>query len=205
MVWFILETGARRGALVGLAIGDLLWSARRVRLHEKKNKVDEQPISEALLAALLAMAVTRGDVIAKNPEGLAPGEITLEDVRRRRVTLRADRPVLYYRTPRRARATDGTVSASPHPLTPRRFNSLWDRLKRELAWLEEIHGRPHDLRKTVGTLVERELGYSVAQAVLRHAPGNVTGTYVTAGSEEKVRAHAWLTGASDAPRESLEW
>lgn len=205
IVWFILETGARRGALIQLKVGDLLVSAGAVRLHEKKNKVDEQPVSTRLMEGLLSMALERGDVIAKNPEGLAPEEITLEHVRSRRVTLRSDRPVFYYRRPRRTRLIDGTVVESPHPLSERRFNSLWDRLKRELAWLEEIHGRPHDLRKTVGTLVERELGYAVAQAVLRHSPGNVTGTYVAAGAEDKVRAHAWLIGRTAFEDAAEEW
>ena len=205
IVWFILETGARRGALVQLLVGDLLVSSLRVRLHEKKNKVDEQPVSEALMEALLAMALTRGDVVASNPDNIPVEEITLEDVRTRRVSLRSDRPVFYYGTPRRRPGSDASVPAEPHPLSVRRFNSLWDRLKRELPWLEEIHGRPHDLRKTVGTSVERVFGHATARAFLRHSAGGVTGTYVAAGPEEAARAHTWLTGAETEERAAEEW
>ena len=203
IVWFMLETGARRGALIGLRVGDLLVSAGRVRLHEKKNKVDEQPVSESLMGALLAMALSRGDVLVANPDGLALEEITIEEVRSRRVTLRPDRPVFYYAT--RRRLSDGASAREPHPLTERRFNSLWDRLKRELPWLAEIHGRPHDLRKTVGTSVERVLGHATAQAFLRHSAGSVTGTYVAAGREEVARAHAWLTGIEVETPIAKEW
>ena len=203
IVWFLLETGARRRVLVQLSVGDLLLSSSRVRLHEKRNKVDEQPVSEALMEALLAMALTRGDVIAANPDGLALEEITLDDVRRRRVTLRSDQPVLYYAD---SHGAAGARGAGPlHPLSVRHFDSLWERLKRELPWLDEIHGRPHDLRKTVGTTVERIFGHATARAFLRHSAGSVTGTYVAAGPEEAARAHAWLTGVGVEERASEEW
>ncbi len=205
IVWFVLETAGRRGAPVQLRVGDLLVASLRVRLHEKKNKVDEQPVSGALMSALLAMALTRGDVLASNPEGLAPEEITLEDVRTRRVTLRTDQPVFYYRRARRDPGAPASGARVPHPLTARRFNSLWDRLKRELPWLEEIHGRPHDLRKTVSTSVEREFGHATARAFLRHSAGGVTGTYVAAGPEETARAHRWLTGVEPEEVSSEEW
>ena len=203
IVWFMLETGARRGALIQIRLGDLLVSAGRVRLHEKRNKVDEQPVSPALMAALLAMALSRGDVLVANPDGLALSAITLDDVRHRRVTLRPDRPVFYYAARQRTGAEGAT--SGPHALTGRRFDTLWDRLKRELPWLAEIHGRPHDLRKTVGTSVERVLGHATAQAFLRHSAGSVTGTYVAAGREEVDRAHAWLTGVESEGPSADEW
>ncbi len=205
IVWFLLETGARRGVLVQIRVGDLLCSSLRVRLHEKKNKVDEQPVTEALMEALLSMALLRGDVLAANPEGLALEEITLEDVRRRRVTLRPDRPVFYYADAHKVSRDGATPAREPHPLSVRRFNSLWDRLKRELPWLDEIHGRPHDLRKSVGTSVERVLGHATARAFLRHSAGSVTGTYVAAGPEEAARAHAWLTGVETEETCAEEW
>ena len=157
------------------------------------------------MAALLSMALSRGDVLAANPEGLALEEITLEDVRSRRVTLRPDRPVFYYGDARTVSRDGARPAHEPHPLTVRRFNSLWDRLKRELPWLDEIHGRPHDLRKSVGTSVERALGHATARAFLRHSAGSVTGTYVAAGPEEAARAHAWLTGVEAEETSGEEW
>lgn len=127
------------------------------------------------------------------------------DVRSSRVTLRPDRRVFYYAATRRASGNGASSSREPHPLSVRCLNSLWDRLKRELPWLEEIHGRPHDLGKTVGTSVERAFGHATARAFLRHSPEGVTGTYVAAGPEMAARAHAFLTGVEPDDLSAEEW
>jgi integrase/recombinase XerC len=212
IVWLQLETGARRGGPIGLRIGDLLVTSSQIRLGEKDGKVDLQPASDELIASLIAHALQRGDVVVGTADGLEPIDVTVEDVYDGRARLRTDAPVLYYR-PRRAWEThtdlatgeqrrepvldaDGEQLWEPHPLTRRRFNSLWDRLKRELPWLDEIHGRPHDLRHTGATFVERAYGYAVAQRWLRHSSGEVTGTYIAATDDEVRAAHQWLTGAA---------
>jgi integrase len=192
LVWFLLETGGRRGASVKMIVGDLLLSAGRVRLYEKFGKPNEQPISHALMVFLLSHALRRGDVVAQMPAGMGAGEVCVDDVFSGRVRLRTDVPVFYYQP--QVRMVDGEEVAVPHPLTVKRFESLWNRLKRELPWLDEIHGRPHDLRKTMGTFVERAYGHAVAQRWLRHGKNNTTDLYTRAGVDEVEQAHRWLTG-----------
>jgi integrase len=58
---------------------------------------------------------------------------------------------------------------------------------------DEMHGRPHDLRKTMGTFIERAHGHAVAQRWLRHAITDVTATYTAASDAETTAAHQWLT------------
>jgi integrase len=192
LVWFILETGGRRGASIKMRMGDLLLAASRIRLHEKFNKSNEQPVSEALLVFLVSHALRRGNVVAQMPDGMAESEVSVADVFSGRVKVRTDAPVFYYQP--KVVIVDDVEVAVPHPLTVKRFESLWTRLKRELPWLEEIHGRPHDLRKTMGTFVERAFGHAVAQRWLRHGKNNTTDLYTRAGVEEIEDAHRWLVG-----------
>ncbi len=196
-VGFFLETGGRRSAPVKVRIGDLLVNEMKVRLGEKADKIDEQPISEALMLALLRHAVARGEVVLRAPEDFDPESLTLDDVKSGQIVLRPDAPVFYYRHSRHFTEPDGTKVLRPHPLTRRRFDSLWSRLKRELPWLDALHGRPHDLRKTVGTLIERSYGHATARAFLRHAQNDVTDGYTVAGEDEVATAHQWLTGTGE--------
>ncbi len=196
-VGFFLETGGRRSAPVKVRIGDLLVNEMKVRLGEKADKIDEQPISEALMLALLRHAVARGDVVLRAPDDFDPETFTLDDVSSGRTVLRPDAAVFYYRHSWYVTEPDGTKVLRPHPLTRRRFDSLWPRLKRELPWLDALHGRPHDLRKTVGTLIERSYGHATARAFLRHAQNDVTDGYTVAGEDEVVAAHRWLTGTGE--------
>ena len=73
---------------------------------------------------------------------------------------------------------------------------LWGRLCYELAWLDEFHGRPHDLRKTSATFIERACGHAVAKKWLRHSLKGVTDLYTASGAEEVERAHRLLIGGT---------
>lgn len=210
VVWLALETGARRGGPIGLRVGDLQFAANRIRLGEKNGKVDEQPASAQLLAALLGHAIRRGCVVLHTAPGLDAGDVGVADVLAGRALLRTDAPVLYYATTRPVTRsevassgevvrvpvldTDGRPLREPRPLSRKRFETLWGRLKRDLVWLDEMHGRPHDLRKTMGTFVERAFGHAVSQRWLRHTVNDVTGTYTVAADAEVRVAHDWIIG-----------
>lgn len=189
IVWTILETGARRGGPIKIEIKNLLFHMSKIGLGEKGDSYVEQPVSEELLRVLLQHALKRGDIIAANPCGIPIDEITLEDIKSRRVKLRGDQPVLYYKPHRGA---DGAVI--PHPLSRKRFETLWKRFREALPWMEEMMARPHDLRKTMGTFVERAFGHAIAQGWLRHAVTDTTGTYTKATAEEIERVRDWITG-----------
>lgn len=193
IVWFHLETGARRGGALGITVGDLDLIGQMVQLQEKFDNVAMQPMSIQLQRSLIGHALERGDVVLATNAGLDPADVTVDDVVAGRVTLRTDAPVFYYRKRRKTPASDGSA---PHPLTRRYYNTLWDRLCAALPWADQIHARPHDLRKTGAQWVERALGYSVAKAWLRHKVDDHTLTYTQATPEQVARAFEALTGRS---------
>jgi integrase/recombinase XerC len=95
-----------------------------------------------------------------------------------------DAPVLRYR--------DGT------PLTGRRYDSLWQRLRASLPWAAALQVSAHWLRHTTLTWVERNFGIATARAFAGHnrrsRQTSVTFTYVKADIHEVARALEQLTG-----------
>lgn len=195
IVWFHLETRARRGGAIRLSIGDLDLGQRYAKLVEKNDKVDWQPMSAELQRSLIGHAVESGDVVAWTAPGLDPRAITVDDVVAGRARLRPDQPVFYYRPSKEQRA-DGTVVLVPHPLTRRRYNTLWDRICRHLPWADQMHARPHDLCKLGGEFVKRACSYAIAKAWLRHRDRDrdTTLLYTKARPEEVARAFELLGG-----------
>jgi integrase len=196
IIWFHLESGARRGGALNLTTSYLNWADNRVYLVEKGNKGAWQPVSAALVRALLGHALERGEIALDAPDDELP---TVDDVVEGRIRIRTDRPVFYYSRRRRVVAADGTVTNEPHPLTRRRYNTLWDRIQRELPWADQLGARPHDLRKTGATFIERAFGFSVAKGWLRHATDDDTLTYSGASDEDLVGAAAWWAGEVPSP------
>lgn len=201
IVWCMLELGARRGGPIMLKLADLQIHSNTVRLAEKNDKVDDQPASPALMMTLLDHALRRGgDIVVAAIDGLDPSAVTPLDVIEGRARLNTEAPVLYYKPQRRSvsNADGHTVeTVVVRPLTRKRFETLFNRLKRELPWLDEMHGRPHDLRRTGATFIERAFGTAVAQRWLRHTVHTAIGTYVAAGDDDVRDAHAWWTGQSE--------
>lgn len=188
----------------------LLFTSGSIRLSAKNGKVDEQPVTTELLQVLLTHALQRGDVLISKPDDLEIHEITIDHVTSRVVRLRTGAPILYYsrwmplkeevtlpdgtRTTTRMHDENGQLVLVPHPVGRKRYETLWNRLKRDLPWLDEFHGRPHDLRKSMGTFVERAFGHAVAQAWLRHKIVGTTEGYTAAIRSEVKGAHTWLVG-----------
>lgn len=196
LVWYHLETGARRGGAVGLRVADLSVASQRVRLSEKFGNDTWQPCSQELLLALLAHVLERGDAVVEVSADLDAARVTAEDVVAGRARLRMDAAVFYYKRRKAVTGADGHTRREPWPLTRRRYNSLYERLQATLPWADEIGARPHDLRKTGATFIERAFGHAVARGWLRHRGGNQTDGYVAANAEDVARAVAWLTGST---------
>lgn len=194
LVWFHLETGARRKGGVELRVEHLSWSRQVIRLVEKYDDDAWQPVSMKLLLALTAHTLERGgDVVAWTAPGLDPRRVVAQDVAEGRARLRPDAPVFYYRRRRRV-VDDGVKRPAPWPLSPRRYNTLFDRLQEALPWADEIGARPHDLRKTGATFIERAFGHAVARGWLRHRTGNQTDGYVLASERDVAYGNQWMTG-----------
>ena len=104
----------------------------------------------------------------------------LEHYRARSPQPKDSAPVLYYR--------DRT------PLTRRRYNTLFERLQRDVPWAGELGVSVHWLRHTSITTVERITSYAVAQKFAGHRPAGATGTYSKASITEVAAAVALLTG-----------
>jgi integrase/recombinase XerC len=83
------------------------------------------------------------------------------------------------------------------PLTPRRYDYLWQRVGTHLPWAATHQVTTHWLRHTTLTWVERHFSYAVARANAGHSGrGDVgtTMTYVRAEIQEVAAALAALTG-----------
>lgn len=82
------------------------------------------------------------------------------------------------------------------PLTARRYDSLWRRVRRALPWAAELSVSAHWLRHTTLTWVERSCSYAVARAYAGHtdAKGGSTLTYIKGLCQEVATALAWYTG-----------
>jgi integrase len=72
--------------------------------------------------------------------------------------------------------------ADGHPLTSRRYDTLWKRVHQTLPWAATWRVSAHWLRHTTLTWVERTFGYAVARAYAGHTDsrGASTTTYIKA-------------------------
>jgi len=83
------------------------------------------------------------------------------------------------------------------PITARRYDYLWARVRQQLPWAAAQQVSAHWLRHTTLTWVERRFGYAVARAYAGHTDsGNAgtTATYIRADIHEVATALAALTG-----------
>ena len=83
------------------------------------------------------------------------------------------------------------------PITSRRYDYLWTRIRQQLPWAAAQQVSAHWLRHTTLTWVERRFGYAVARAYAGHTDGSHAGstsTYVRANINEVATALAALTG-----------
>ena len=71
---------------------------------------------------------------------------------------------------------------------------MWDAVRNELGWADDIKAATHSLRKTGAKAVERHAGVAVSDAWLRHAAPTLNGVYTGATLDEVATAVADLTG-----------
>lgn len=86
--------------------------------------------------------------------------------------------------------------ANGAPLTTRRYDLLWRRVRVALSWAARLGVSTHWLRHTTITWVERHFGYAVARAYAGHTDGRTgsTFTYICGLPTEVAAALAALTG-----------
>lgn len=160
ILWTLAETACRSGGLLKIQLGDINIDRNSITFYEKGSTSREQPISEELRDALIALAESRG---AKNK-------------------------------------TDAVFRFLPNkdgiskPMSARRFDTLWGRLRKDLDWVAQKGVSCHWLRHTTLTWVDRAFNQSVARAYAGHSAGSVTDGYTTSTQDEIKRAHAVITG-----------
>lgn len=83
--------------------------------------------------------------------------------------------------------------ANGRPITYRRYDHIWDRVRRHLPWAYGQQISTHWLRHTTPTWLERHFGYAIAHAFAGHTDShdNATSTYIKA---DIATALATLTG-----------
>ena len=83
------------------------------------------------------------------------------------------------------------------PITARRYDYLWSRIRKHLPWVATQQISTHWLRHTTLTWVERHFGYAIARAYAGHtdnANAGTTATYIRADLHEVAAALTALTG-----------
>lgn len=93
------------------------------------------------------------------------------------------------------RRTDLLLRYRDHrPLTSRRYDTLWKRVREALPWADQLGISTHWLRHTTLTWVEREFGYAIAHSYAGHNHDKGTTLIYTRGRDRDVAAAlAWLT------------
>lgn len=110
----------------------------------------------------------------------------LEEFARSRGARRPSDPVFCY--------ADSVTRGAPHRLTSRRFDTLHQRIQREIDWADDLGVTLHWWRHHAITTIERIAGTAVAIRFARHTPKDVTARYSTASFEEVCRAVGVMTG-----------
>ena len=87
--------------------------------------------------------------------------------------------------------------ADGHPVTSRRLDGLFARVRAELAWADRLGVSLHWLRHTTLSDVERVAGPRVARAYAGHAPGEVTDRYTHVSFQDLSEAHRLIFARED--------
>lgn len=177
---FHTETGARRAGALNLDVPDLDFDRQTLWLSEKYDQKREVPVSKGLLEELLRHAKERGH---------------WDEEKKKKKKERKKCPVFHYK-----RYKDGT----PHPLTHRRYNTLFPRLQKLVSFSTNARLDSHTLRTTAIALVERVAGHEVARTFAGHAAPDVTSGYAEASLEEVAAAISHLTGEPHPRAEDMD-
>lgn len=80
------------------------------------------------------------------------------------------------------------------PMTSRRIDTLWARLRKKHPWLEERNISSHSIRRSILTMVERRTSTAVTRAYAGHGKKQVTDDYTEADGNEVARVHQDIFG-----------
>lgn len=181
-----LIQAVRRGGLLDATAGGIKPDTISVTYWDQKKKTyRDRPSTKAHIAHLMAHMIERGPRIAAPAD--APHEVRRVGI----VALTDDSPVFYRRPIDTFDENGNFLSREIRPVTRKRIESLFDRIKRHLEWARQCDLRPHDIRHTSGRLVYKASDQQMAALHLAHDAGSTTDHYL----KERLEALAALKEA----------
>ncbi len=178
----LLIQAVRRGALLETTCGGLDVERCRIRYWDpKKQTWRYRPTTATHMADLLTHALTRGPRVAAPPDA-SPDE------RRHGLPALTDTSPVFYSHPVDTFDAEGNfVSREVRPISRKRIESLFARIRRHLPWTERIELRCHDIRHTSGRMVFKAADQQAAKLHLAHDGGSTTDHYLKERLDELAR------------------
>jgi integrase len=93
-------------------------------------------------------------------------------------------PVLYYPPVGTFDANGNFLSRQVHPLSRKRIEVLFVRVREHLEWADQRGLRCHDIRHTSGRLIYKAADQQMARLHLAHDAGNSTDHYLSENMDE---------------------
>lgn len=188
----LLIQGVRRGGLLGLVCEGLKVDTCEIGYWDDKRKSYRyRPTTHTHLADLLTHAITRGPRVAAPPD--AP-----EEERRHGIPALAPTSPVFYRHPVDTYDENGYfVSRLARPITRKRIESLFTRIRRHLPWAKRVGLRCHDIRHTSARLIYKAADQQMAKLHLAHDGGTTTDHYLKDHLDELAKLKERLFDLSD--------
>ncbi|MCW2621108.1 MAG: hypothetical protein JWL64_710 [Frankiales bacterium] len=178
----LLIQAVRRGALLDTTCGGLDVEGCRVRYWDQKKQTWRyRPTTPTHMADLLTHALARGPRVAASPDA------TPEERRHGIPDLPDSAPVFYGRPVDTFDADGNFLSREVRPITRKRIEGLFARVRRNLPWTERIELRCHDVRHTSGRIVFKAADQQAAKLHLAHDGGSTTDHYLEERLDELAR------------------
>jgi hypothetical protein len=186
----LLIQGVRRSGLLQLTCEGLDVERCQIGYWDQKKKTwRHRPTTRTHLADLITHAITRGPRVA------APADASEEERRHGIPALTPSSPV-FYRKPIDTYNDNGYfVSRIAQPVTRKRTESLFGRIRRHLPWTERVELRCHDIRHTSGRLIFKAADQQAAKLHLAHDGGSTTDHYLKERLDELAKLKEQLFAA----------
>jgi site-specific recombinase XerD len=175
----LLIQAVRRSGLLDLTCGGLDVKGIQIKYwDQKKNSWRTRPTTATHLADLIT------HVIARGPRVAAPLDAPENERRHGVPVLSGSAPVFYGRPVDTFDADGYFLSRQVHPITRKRIEGLFNRIRRHLPWTERVELRCHDIRHTSGRLIYKAADQQMAKLHLAHDGGSTTDHYLKERLEE---------------------
>jgi site-specific recombinase XerD len=169
----LLIQGVRRGALLDSTCEGLDVANCAIRYWDQKKKTWRwRPTTRTHLADLVMHTIMRGPRVA------APPDASEEERRHGIAALTATSPVFYAQPVDTFDENGYFVSREVRPITRKRIELLFARIRRNLPWTENVELRCHDIRHTSGRLIYKAADQQMAKLHLAHDGGSTTDHYL---------------------------